>query len=247
MKKILIATIGLMIMSCCTRNSEESKSPTPNPPVPTTSDIDVWLTKADETIKLQKQSSVLSFTTASNSYQNIEVNPSKTYQTIDGFGYTLTGGSVEVINQLSSAKKEALLQELFGNGENSIGVSYLRLSIGASDLNSSVFSYDDLPAGQTDVTLSQFSLSKDQALVDMLKKILTINPNIKIIATPWSPPVWMKDNGNSIGGSLKPEYYGVYAQYFVKYIQEMKKTESQLMLLLLKTNRYTQEIILVCI
>ena len=223
MKKILIATIGLMIMSCCTRNSEESKSPTPNPPVPTTSDIDVWLTKADETIKLQKQSSVLSFTTASNSYQNIEVNPSKTYQTIDGFGYTLTGGSVEVINQLSSAKKEALLQELFGNGENSIGVSYLRLSIGASDLNSSVFSYDDLPAGQTDVTLSQFSLSKDQALVDMLKKILTINPNIKIIATPWSPPVWMKDNGNSIGGSLKPEYYGVYAQYFVKYIQEMKK------------------------
>lgn len=212
-----------MIMSCCTRNSEESKSPTPNPPVPTTSDIDVWLTKADETIKLQKQSSVLSFTTASNSYQNIEVNPSKTYQTIDGFGYTLTGGSVEVINQLSSAKKEALLQELFGNGENSIGVSYLRLSIGASDLNSSVFSYNDLPAGQTDVTLSQFSLSKDQALVDMLKKILTINPNIKIIATPWSPPVWMKDNGSSIGGSLKPEYYGVYAQYFVKYIQEMKK------------------------
>ena len=212
-----------MIMSCCTRNSEESKSPTPNPPVPTTSDIDVWLTKADETIKLQKQSSVLSFTTASNSYQNIEVNPSKTYQTIDGFGYTLTGGSVEVINQLSSAKKEALLQELFGNGESSIGISYLRLSIGASDLNSSVFSYDDLPAGQTDVTLSQFSLSKDQALVDMLKKILTINPNIKIIATPWSPPVWMKDNGNSIGGSLKPEYYGVYAQYFVKYIQEMKK------------------------
>lgn len=210
-------------MSCCTRNSEESKSPTPNPPVPTTSDIDVWLTKADETIKLQKQSSVLSFTTASNSYQNIEVNPSKTYQTIDGFGYTLTGGSVEVINQLSSAKKEALLQELFGNGENSIGVSYLRLSIGASDLNSSVFSYNDLPAGQTDVTLSQFSLSKDQALVDMLKKILTINPNIKIIATPWSPPVWMKDNGSSIGGSLKPEYYGVYAQYFVKYIQEMKK------------------------
>jgi glucosylceramidase len=57
----------------------------------------------------------------------------------------------------------------------------------------------------------------------MLKKILTINPNIKIIATPWSPPVWMKDNGSSIGGSLKPEYYGVYAQYFVKYIQEMKK------------------------
>ena len=215
-KKIVSIIYSVALISCVSCNSlaqeETSKK-----------NIDAWLTKADETIKLQKQTSILAFTTASNSFQNIEIDPSKTYQNIDGFGYTLTGGSVEVINQLSASKKEALLQELFGNGENSIGISYLRLSIGASDLNSSVFSYDDLPAGQTDITLSQFSLSKDQALVDMLKKILTINPNIKIIATPWSPPVWMKDNGSSKGGSLKPEYYGVYAQYFVKYIQEMKK------------------------
>jgi len=215
-KKIVSIIYSVALISCVSCNSlaqeETSKK-----------NIDAWLTKADETIKLQKQTSILAFTTASNSFQNIEIDPSKTYQNIDGFGYTLTGGSVEVINQLSASKKEALLQELFGNGENSIGISYLRLSIGASDLNSSVFSYDDLPAGQTDITLSQFSLSKDQALVDMLKKILTTNPNIKIIATPWSPPVWMKDNGSSKGGSLKPEYYGVYAQYFVKYIQEMKK------------------------
>ena len=215
-KKIVSIIYSVALISCVSCNSlaqeETSKK-----------NIDAWLTKADETIKLQKQTSILAFTSASNSFQNIEIDPSKTYQNIDGFGYTLTGGSVEVINQLSASKKEALLQELFGNGENSIGISYLRLSIGASDLNSSVFSYDDLPAGQTDITLSQFSLSKDQALVDMLKKILTTNPNIKIIATPWSPPVWMKDNGSSIGGSLKTEYYGVYAQYFVKYIQEMKK------------------------
>ena len=212
-------SLVFVIASCGSREN----TPSPKTETSAQNEIDVWITKADETIKLQKQTSILAFTSASNSFQNIEIDPSKTYQNIDGFGYTLTGGSVEVINQLSASKKEALLQELFGNGENSIGISYLRLSIGASDLNSSVFSYDDLPAGQTDITLSQFSLSKDQALVDMLKKILTINPNIKIIATPWSPPVWMKDNGSSIGGSLKTEYYGVYAQYFVKYIQEMKK------------------------
>ena len=212
-------SLVFVIASCGSREN----TPSPKTETSAQNEIDVWITKADETIKLQKQTSILAFTTASNSFQNIEIDPSKTYQNIDGFGYTLTGGSVEVINQLSASKKEALLQELFGNGENSIGISYLRLSIGASDLNSSVFSYDDLPAGQTDITLSQFSLSKDQALVDMLKKILTTNPNIKIIATPWSPPVWMKDNGSSKGGSLKPEYYGVYAQYFVKYIQEMKK------------------------
>ena len=59
-------------------------------------------------------------------------------------------------------------------------------------------------------------------VIPLLKEILAINPNIKIMGSPWSPPVWMKDNGNSVGGSLKPEYYDAYAQYFVKYIQQMK-------------------------
>ncbi|WDT68675.1 glycoside hydrolase family 30 protein [Cloacibacterium sp. TD35] len=184
--------------------------------------IEYWQTNADETLKLQKQNNLV-FDNPQNNFQNILINPSEKFQTVDGFGYTLTGGSVEVINQLSPAKKKELLQDIFGKSEQSIGVSYLRLSIGASDLNSSVFSYDDVPAGQTDEDLSEFSLAKDQFVIDMLKEILAINPDIKIIGAPWSPPVWMKDNGNSIGGSLKTEYYQVYAEYFVKYIQEMKK------------------------
>ena len=184
--------------------------------------IEYWQTNADETLKLQKQNNLV-FDNSQNNFQNILINPSEKFQTVDGFGYTLTGGSVEVINQLSPAKKKELLQDIFGKSEQSIGVSYLRLSIGASDLNSSVFSYDDVPAGQTDEDLSEFSLAKDQPVIDMLKEILAINPDIKIIGAPWSPPVWMKDNGNSIGGSLKTEYYQVYAEYFVKYIQEMKK------------------------
>jgi len=80
-----------------------------------------------------------------------------------------------------------------------------------------------MPAGQTDVALSNFNLSKDTVdLVPLLKEILAINPDIKILGSPWSPPVWMKDNGSSIGGSLQPQYYGVYAQYFLKYIAAMK-------------------------
>lgn len=181
--------------------------------------VTVWLTKGDQSVKLQQQATV-NFTSAANNYTNIQIDPSQVFQTIDGFGYTLTGGSVEVINQLNASKKQELLNDLFST--TGIGVSYLRISIGASDLNSEVFSYDDLPSGQTDPTLAQFSLTKDQALIQMLKDILAINPNIKILATPWSPPVWMKDNGSSIGGSLKAEYYGVYAQYFVKYIQAMQ-------------------------
>jgi glucosylceramidase len=124
---------------------------------------------------------------------------------------------------LSAAQKTSLLQELFGSSETSIGVSYLRISIGASDLNAEVFSYDDMPAGQTDVNLTNFNLSKDTVdVIPLLKEILLINPNIKIMGSPWSAPVWMKDNGSSIGGNLQPQYYSVYAQYFVKYIQAMR-------------------------
>lgn len=185
-------------------------------------EVQYWLTKGDESIKLQQQTSIR-FVNTTNNFQNIEIDDTQKFQYVDGFGYTLTGGSVEVINRLSSSNRKALLNELFGNAKNSISISYLRLSIGASDLDGEVFSYNDLPEGQTDVSLSKFSLEKDKALIAMLKDILAINPDIKIIAAPWSPPVWMKDNGKSKGGSLKPEFYRTYADYFVKYIQSMKK------------------------
>jgi glucosylceramidase len=215
--KIVLTGLAFVIASCGSRENTSS------PETSTQNEVEVWLTKADESVKLQKQNVALGFTTKANNYQNIEINPTETFQSIDGFGYTLTGGSVEVINQLSPAKRSELLQEIYGNGAQSIDISYIRLSIGASDLNSSVFSYNDMPSGQTDEDLSEFTLAKDQPVIDMLKEVLAINPKIKILATPWSPPVWMKDNGSSIGGSLKPEYYDVYAKYFVKYIQEMKK------------------------
>jgi glucosylceramidase len=184
--------------------------------------ISSWITKGDRSALLQKQADI-HFGTASNTYQNIDVDSTQVFQTIDGFGYALTGGSAYLINRLSAATKNSLLEELFGAGENSIAVSYLRISIGASDLNASVFSYDDMPAGKTDLNLDSFSLSQDTLdLIPVLKQILTINPTIKILGSPWSPPLWMKDNGNSIGGSLQTQYYGVYARYFVKYIQQMK-------------------------
>ena len=223
LKKSYLFIWAIASMSTMAYCSRSTSSPTPEPPKPTpTNDVEVWLTKGDQSVKLQKQNTILGFTANSNSYQNIQIDESQTYQTVDGFGYTLTGGSVEVINSLTAARKQELLQELFGSNANSISISYLRLSIGASDLNSSVFSYNDLPAGETDPTLSKFSLEKDRPLIDLLKQILAINPNIKIMATPWSAPLWMKDNGSSVGGSLKEEYFGVYAQYFVKYITAMK-------------------------
>ncbi|WP_276877535.1 glycoside hydrolase family 30 protein [Chryseobacterium joostei] len=206
----LLSGVALFPLSCTSVASNKGN------------EIQYWLTKGDESVKLQAQASVR-FINNTNNFQNIEIDDTQKFQYVDGFGYTLTGGSVEVINRLSPAKRKALLNELFGNDKNSISISYLRLSIGASDLDGEVFSYDDLPEGQTDASLSKFSLAKDKALISMLKEILAINPHIKIIAAPWSAPAWMKDNGKSKGGSLKPEFYGTYANYFVKYIQGMKK------------------------
>jgi glucosylceramidase len=222
LSRIAIAGFAIISVSCCSRNAEENKKPDPPVPPVVKNEVDVWITKGDESVKLQKQTTPVAFTVSTNVYQNIDIDVSQTYQTVDGFGYTLTGGSAEVINTLSPSKKQELLQDLFGSGENSIAVSYLRVSIGASDLNSSVFSYNDLEPGQTDINLTKFSLEKDKGVINLLKEILAINPKIKILGSPWSAPVWMKTNGSTIGGSLKPEYYGVYAQYFVKYIQAMK-------------------------
>jgi glucosylceramidase len=223
MKIFFLAMLTSLISNCSTSGGGSTPTPPPTPPPVVTNEVDFWLTKADQSVKLLKQSSILTFVTTYNIYANIEVDDSQTFQTIDGFGFTLTGGSAESINQLSAAKKKELLQELFGSASNSISISYLRISIAASDLNSTPFSYDDLPTGQTDVNLNSFSLAPDMTnLIPLLKEILVINPNIKIMATPWSSPVWMKNNNSSIGGSLLPQYYGVYAQYFVKYIQKMK-------------------------
>ena len=219
---IFLPLFVFFIFGDCSKSNNSNPSPTPVP-VPASNDVEMWLTKPDQSVLLQKQAAVLSFVSTANSFPNIDVDSATTYQTIDGFGYTLTGGSAYLINQMDAASRSSLLNELFGNAANSIGVSYLRVSIGASDLNSTVFSYDDMPVGQTDISLSNFSLSQDTLdLIPVLKQILAINPNIKILGSPWSPPVWMKDNGSTIGGSLQTQYYNVYANYFVKYIQQMQ-------------------------
>lgn len=187
-------------------------------------DVDFWLTTGDKESLLEK-AGPLSFSTGSSSPAVIEVDTSRQFQTIDGFGYALTGGSADLINgELSAEQRTALLRELFLSDGNNIGISYLRVSIGASDLDDHVFSYCDLPPGKTDPELKNFTLKEDREnLIPLLKEILALNPDIKIMGSPWSAPVWMKTNNLPKGGSLKPEYYDAYARYFVRYIQEMAK------------------------
>ncbi len=199
--------------------------PGPRPGVPNRGPrAGLWLTTPDRTALFQRQPGALVFGAAgAPAGPVIEVDAGQKFQGIDGFGYCLTGGSAQLLRAMTAPARAQLLHELFGTDGNAIGVSYLRLSIGASDLDATVFSYDDLPAGQTDAALAHFSLAPDeQNLIPVLKEILAISPHIKLMGSPWSPPTWMKTNGDSKGGSLKPEFYDAYAQYFVKYIQGMK-------------------------
>ncbi len=230
MDKFKLCKIGFVLALCaiiflaCSKSKSNSPAPpvVVNPPPVTPTGISYWLTTGDKTNLLTKKTTSLNFDITVNTLPNITVDSTQKFQTIEGFGYTLTQASAEVINRLAASDRDLLLTELFGSSEKSIGVSFLRIGIGATDLSSTVYSYDDMPAGQTDVGLSNFSLSPDRAfMIPVLKQILQINPNIKLLATPWSAPVWMKDNKSTVGGSLNPSYYQVYADYFVKYIQAM--------------------------
>lgn len=182
-----------------------------------------WVTLPDKSVLFQSQPEI-QFQDNSIQIPTIMVDTAQQFQTVDGFGYSLTGGSAQLINALPASGQDSLLRELFSPEGNGIGVSFLRISIGASDLDDHVFSYNDLPNGSKDLKLEKFSLQEDQKnLIPVLKKILAIYPEMKIMGSPWSSPTWMKTNGKAKGGALKPEFYPVYAQYFVKYLKAMQQ------------------------
>ncbi|MGI4832775.1 MAG: glycoside hydrolase family 30 protein [Janthinobacterium lividum] len=224
---VLLATLALLAGACKSSSDPVAPTPTPTPTPPTTttpaaaSQVAVWLTTADRGALFYRQQVNLQFGANTNTNPTIAVDTTQTYQTMDGFGYCLTGGSAQVMSKMSTTARAALIKELFATDSTSLGISYLRVSIGASDLNDQVYTYDDTTG--PDPTLASFSLAPDQAyFIPVLKEILAVNPNIKILGSPWTAPSWMKSNNSPIGGSLLPQYYDAYAQYFVKYIQGMK-------------------------
>lgn len=208
----LVILIAVLAAACSTPDKPAGKS------------ISVTVTSGDKKHLLDSVDPI-TFKKDSVNGPVIDIDTTQRFQEIDGFGYALTGGSAYLLNQkLTKDQRAALLKELFSTKENGIGVSYLRISIGASDLDDEVFSYDDLEKGKTDATLANFSLAADdENLVPVLKEILAIAPDIKIMGSPWSAPPWMKTNNSTKGGSLKVEYYDLYSQYLVKYVQEMAK------------------------
>ncbi|MGQ8335523.1 glycoside hydrolase family 30 protein [Sunxiuqinia sp. A32] len=214
MKKIIVPVLSFLV--CITSLYAQSEPGRK---------IEAWLTTNDRSSLFEKQGEMISFSSREQGWGTpIVIDERQELQTMDGFGFALTGGSAEHLIKMDADARAKILNELFATDADNIGISYIRLSIGASDLNSFVFSYDDLKDGETDFDLTKFSLLQDlKDVVPVMKEILEINPTIKIMGSPWSAPAWMKTNNNVRGGKLKEECFDVYARYFVKYVQEMAK------------------------
>lgn len=190
--------------------------------------VNVWLTTSDGSNQLTAQPG-LTFTSDSQNADSstIDVNEHQQFQQMDGFGAAVTDSSAWLMyTRMSTSQRNDLMQRLF-DPANGIGISFVRIPMGASDFSvNGPYSYDDLPPGQTDPTLSKFSIDHDTAyILPILKQALALNPSLKFMANPWSPPAWMKTNGSMYGtsngqiGTLIPSDYGPLAQYFVKFIR----------------------------
>lgn len=182
--------------------------------------VNVVLSTHDQATLMAPQSAINFALNAPSSNPTV-IDESQTYQTIDGFGAAFTDSAAYLLEQVASTPStSSTLNDLFTRNGNGIGLSFMRLPMGASDIARSVYSYDDMPSGQTDATLANFSIAHDQAyIVPLVAAAKKLNPQMKIMATPWSPPGWMKSSGSLIGGTLLPTMYAPFANYFVKFIQ----------------------------
>jgi glucosylceramidase len=213
-----LLTIILFAAAC----GSDDKDPNPGPPKQPEEigKAQLWVTTGDQSRLLAKETDISITVIAQTSLPTIEIDESQKLQPIEGFGAALTGSSAYLINrEMTPAQRSALLEQLF-DPEKGIGITYLRMTIGASDFSLTDYTYDDMAAGETDFELTHFTIEKDREdVVPVFKQVISIAPDIKIMGSPWSPPAWMKTNGNLAGGTLKPEAFDAYARYFVKYVQ----------------------------
>ncbi|MEV4036806.1 ricin-type beta-trefoil lectin domain protein [Streptomyces umbrinus] len=190
--------------------------------------VTAWLTTTNDSggrnvvRGLQAQTPFAFQAGSGGSGENISVDENTRYQSFSGGGASFTDTAAWLMDgsgALTQATRDATMRKLFSPTEG-IGLSLLRNPMGGSDLARFGYTYDDVPAGQTDPTLSKFSIAHDlEDVLPLTKQARQLNPSLTLMASPWTAPAWMKDNGQLNGGWLKAENYGAYANYFVKYLQ----------------------------
>jgi len=181
---------------------------------------DVWVSSEDMTKTLTREESIVFQPDDSSMLPRIEVDAARTYQSILGLGSSFEHTTCFNLSRLEPSKKEEVIEKMV-NPDTGIGMNLMRICIGTPDFTGEPWrSYDDMPTGETDPNLEQFSIAKDKDyIIPVLKTALEKNPDLLLFASPWSPPGWMTSTGDMIGGYLLPEWYEAYAQYFVKFVQ----------------------------
>lgn len=210
----VVATV--LLGGCASLDDAAVVTPKPEPRA-----VQGWMTTGDQASKMAPQSAVAfaDGVQANADETIITVNPNEQHQQIEGFGASFTDATSWLMNKrMTAAQRHALIKELFDPKEG-LGFALTRLTVGASDFSREHYSYADMPKGQADPDLTSFSIAKaKEDVLPVTREAMVVNPDLKIMVTPWSPPGWMKTTDSLIKGRLKPEYYGAFARYLRKTV-----------------------------
>ena len=209
MKRFAAALLGLVLTAGC--NALQA---------PPSTSAEMWLTTADETQKLASQPEVAAAGAATGD-EALVVNSNQHFQRMHGFGAAMTDASAELLSRLPEDKRRAVMAELFSRANGGLGLSFTRLTVGASDFSRTHYSYDDSPRNEPDPELRFFSIDPARKFVlPRVREALAINPDLKVMISPWSPPAWMKTTKSLIQGHLVPAFYPAFANYLARTVEE---------------------------
>jgi glucosylceramidase len=183
--------------------------------------VEVWVTTGDRSRLLERDAAPRAFGAGVARGAAIEVDDTRRFQTMAGFGAALTDASAWLMqHRLTEAQRAALIEELFGRGERGIGFDLMRLTIGASDFSRHHYTLNDRPPGETDLPLAHFSIEPQRAeVLPLVRQARALNPRLQVMASPWSAPAWMKTSGHLIQGQLRPDMHEAFARYLVRYVE----------------------------
>ena len=189
--------------------------------MPATPVAEMWVTTPDKQQLLRRAADLpITHGEPAGATTTIDVDTSATYQEMVGFGAAITDASAWLMtNRMSAGQRESLLRDLFDR-HTGIGLSFVRLTIGASDFSRTHYTFDDIPPGDRDPRLEHFSIDPNRAdVLPIVKRARAINPALTVMASPWSAPAWMKTSGSLIGGTLRDDAYAPFADYLRRYVQ----------------------------
>lgn len=212
MKRFAAAALNMLCLAGCVT------APSTSPPA-----AETWLTTADETQKLSRQPSQPAAGPASGD-EALTIDTSQHFQKVHGFGAAMTDASAQLLSELPRVRRKSLMAELFGRSNSGLGLSFTRLTVGASDFSTNAYSYDDTPGNAPDPELRSFSIARaTKHVLPRVREALAINPNLRVMISPWSAPAWMKTTHSLIKGQLEPQYYPAFANYLAKTVEAFER------------------------